>query len=175
MTPEPAIATEMFTVAVLAMALFLLVWCLQALASFRHTHLARYSAVYGSFRLEREARGQRLLRNWLTPAQLRCYEEHAYFEVVGSHSGRTYRIHHGTQANVEQLDVEGRTACAWCFVPEGDLVAGDVMLAQKIAIETNEKAALAVAIRYATLRHLPSALRGRPPALFGTGIGPVSN
>jgi hypothetical protein len=35
----------------------------------------------------------------------------------------------------------------WCFVPEGNLVAGDVMLAQKIALETNERAALAVAYR----------------------------
>jgi hypothetical protein len=31
-------------------------------------------------------------------------------------------------------------------------VAGDVMLAQKIALETNERAAIAVAIKYATLR-----------------------
>jgi hypothetical protein len=37
----------------------------------------------------------------------------------------------------------------WCFVPEGGLVAGDVMLAQKIALETNERAALAVANRFA--------------------------
>jgi hypothetical protein len=36
----------------------------------------------------------------------------------------------------------------WCFVPEGSLVAGDVMLAQKIALETSEYAALAVARRF---------------------------
>jgi hypothetical protein len=35
----------------------------------------------------------------------------------------------------------------WCFVPKGSLVAGD--LAQKIALETNERAALAVANRFA--------------------------
>jgi hypothetical protein len=33
----------------------------------------------------------------------------------------------------------------WCFVPRGPLVAGDVMLAQKIALETDESGALAVA------------------------------
>jgi hypothetical protein len=37
--------------------------------------------------------------------------------------------------------------CKWCFVPDGDLVAGDVMLAQKVALETNERGALSVAHR----------------------------
>ena len=40
-----------------------------------------------------------------------------------------------------------RHVCKWCFVPDGDLVAGDVMLAQKIALETNERSALSVAHR----------------------------
>jgi hypothetical protein len=30
----------------------------------------------------------------------------------------------------------GDKVCAWCFVPEGNLAAGDCMLAQKIALET---------------------------------------
>ena len=75
-----------------------------------------------------------------------------YFDVIGSDNGAIYRIHHGQQANVEQLDNAGQPVCAWCFVPVGDLVAGDVMLAQKIALKTNERAAIAVAIRYETLR-----------------------
>jgi hypothetical protein len=33
----------------------------------------------------------------------------------------------------------------WCFVPRDPLVAGDVMLAQKIALETDEQGALALA------------------------------
>ncbi len=36
----------------------------------------------------------------------------------------------------------------WCFAPKGYLVAGDVMLAQKIALETDERGALAVANRF---------------------------
>jgi hypothetical protein len=36
---------------------------------------------------------------------------------------------------------------AWCFGPEGELPIGDVMLAQKIALEKNERAALALANR----------------------------
>jgi hypothetical protein len=83
---------------------------------------------------------------------LRSYEQHGYFEVAGSESGTIYRIHHGTQANVEQLDDLGQPVCAWCFVPMGNLVVGDVMLAQKIALETNEQAAIAIAVKYASLR-----------------------
>ena len=53
----------------------------------------------------------------------------------------------GTQTNVVELDNTGQPVCKWCFVPDGSLVAGDVMLTQKIALETNERAALAVANR----------------------------
>jgi hypothetical protein len=96
---------------------------------------------------ERQARGLKLLKDWLSPEQFTCYEQHKYFEVIGSDSARVYRIHHGTQTNVEELDGIGEPVCSWCFVPEGNLVAGDVMLAQKIALETDERGALAVANR----------------------------
>ena len=62
--------------------------------------------------------------------------------------GRTrFRIHLGTQTNIEELGSNGRLVCKWCFGPDGNLAAGDVMLTQKIALETNERAALAVANR----------------------------
>jgi hypothetical protein len=96
-----------------------------------------------------ENRGLRLLKEWLSPAQLTCYEQHGYFEVVGSDSGKVYRIHHGYQGNVEQLDDIGEPVCRLCFLPEGHLVAGDIMLAQKVALETGENAALGVANRFA--------------------------
>jgi hypothetical protein len=47
--------------------------------------------------------------------------------------------------NVHELDEHGRAKAGWCFVPNQQLVPGDVMLAQKIALETNELSALAVA------------------------------
>jgi hypothetical protein len=47
--------------------------------------------------------------------------------------------------NVHEIDAAGRAKIGWCFVPAGYLVAGDIMLAQKIALETNEFGALAVA------------------------------
>ena len=47
--------------------------------------------------------------------------------------------------------------CVGVFMPLGQLVAGDVMLAQKIALETNESAALAVANRFLPRGELPGS------------------
>jgi hypothetical protein len=92
-----------------------------------------------------EARGLRLLRGWLSPEQRAQFDTKGYFDVVGCDSGRRYRIHYGTMTNVHELDDAGRPVEGWCFVPIGQLVAGDIMLAQKIALETREFSALAVA------------------------------
>jgi hypothetical protein len=94
---------------------------------------------------EHEARGRKLLLEWLSEAQRKQYEERSCFEVTGCHTGRRYRIRHGMGTNVYELDDKGRPLTGWCFVPEGYLVAGDVMLAQKIALETDELSALKVA------------------------------
>jgi hypothetical protein len=104
-----------------------------------------------------EAKGQRLLRAWLTPQQRTQYDSCGYFEVVGGETGVRYRIRQGVAANVEQLDQEGRPLIGRCFLPIGDLVAGDVMLAQKVALETNERAALAVAWKFYVSEPLPPA------------------
>jgi hypothetical protein len=96
----------------------------------------------------REARGITLLREWLSPEQQAQLDASKCFDVVGCDSGRRYRIGHGTGTNVHELDDAGRPVMGWCFVPSGHLVAGDVMLAQKIALETNERAALAVANKF---------------------------
>jgi hypothetical protein len=94
---------------------------------------------------KRELRGRELLREWLSPEQLAQYDSHNYFEVTGCHTGKRYRIHHGFGTNVYELDDGGVPRVGWCFVPDAHLVAGDVMLAQKIALETDERGALAVA------------------------------
>jgi hypothetical protein len=96
----------------------------------------------------REARGLRLLRSWLTPEQCAQFDAKRYFEVIGCDSGRRYRIRYGTMSNVLEIDDAGCPKVGWCFVPVGSLVAGDIMLAQKIALETNELGALAVANRF---------------------------
>jgi hypothetical protein len=97
---------------------------------------------------DREARGIQLLREWLTPEQLAQFDAKRYFDVIGCDSGKRYRIHYGSATNVHEIDSEGRSIDGWCFVPSGQLVPGDVMLAQKIALETNEFRALDVANRF---------------------------
>jgi hypothetical protein len=92
-----------------------------------------------------EARGLRLLRSWLSPGQRAQFDATRYFDVIGCDSGRRFRIHHGVVTNVHEVDATGHPNVGWCFAPVGHLVAGDVMLAQKIALETNEFGALAVA------------------------------
>jgi hypothetical protein len=161
---DTAIATAMFAVPMIAMVLFLLVWCLKGLVAFREIRRQRQGKSRNALALEANARGLMLLKNWLSPAQLRSYEKYEYFEVIGSDSGGIYRIHHGKQANVEQLNSRGQPVCAWCFLPEGDLVPGDIMLAQKIALETNEREALAVAIRYSAML-TRTVTRARPLSL----------
>ena len=93
----------------------------------------------------REARGINLLREWLSPMQRAQFDATKYFDVVGCDTGRRYRIHYGRVTNVHQIDEAGQPVTGWCFVPSGSLVAGDVMLVQKIALETNEQTTLAVA------------------------------
>jgi hypothetical protein len=54
--------------------------------------------------------------------------------------------------NVLQLDGSGHTVTKWCFMPKGFLVKGDMLLAQKIALETMELEALAVANKSRAVR-----------------------
>lgn len=86
-------------------------------------------------------RATALLREWLTPAQLRQFDADGCFEVVGNNSGLRYRLKAG---RVDALDRDGCEIFGLCFHPGGRLASGDVMLAQKIAIESDENATLAV-------------------------------
>jgi hypothetical protein len=95
-----------------------------------------------------QERGIQLLRENLSLAQRRQYEKYGYFDVTGGKTGKRYRIRHGRQMNIEQLDRNGRRVCGWCFFPQGSLVSGDVMLAQKAALELFESDALRIANRF---------------------------
>jgi hypothetical protein len=101
----------------------------------------------------REARGQKLLREWLSSEQRAEFDAKRYFDVIGCDSGKRYRIHYGATTNVHEIGDDGSPLVGWCFLPKGPLVAGDVMLAQKIALETYECSALAVANRFPTDLH----------------------
>jgi hypothetical protein len=92
-----------------------------------------------------ERRGIELLRSWLTPEQTAQWDTRGHFEVVGCDTGRRYRITRGRAMNIQELDANGRTVAQWCFAPEATLAAGDVLLAQKIALETMEQRVLTLA------------------------------
>jgi hypothetical protein len=96
-------------------------------------------------RCEAEERAMALLRSWLTPEQDKQWVARREFEVIGCDTGTRYRITHRAVMNVHQLDPAGRTVVQWCFAPEGGLAPGDILLAQKIALETMEREVLALA------------------------------
>ena len=103
----------------------------------------RYRARFAT----REERGVNLLREWLSPEQRALFDAKRYFDVIGCDNGKRYRIHYGETTNVHEIGDDDLPSVGWCFMPVGSLVAGDVMLAQKIALETYEYGALAVANR----------------------------
>ena len=92
-----------------------------------------------------QERAIQLLKQHLSPAQREQFEKLSYLYVTGGYSRNTYRIRHGVQMNVEQLDRSGRPIRRLCFMPQGYLAVGDVMLAQKLALELFEKEALEIA------------------------------
>ena len=95
-----------------------------------------------------EQRANTLLKEWLCPEQRLTLDRRGYFEVTGSHTGKCYRIRRHGQMNIDELGKDGAPIAIWCFGPVGNLPLGDVMLTQKLALETNEQATLAVANRF---------------------------
>jgi hypothetical protein len=107
-------------------------------------------AAHAAQHLDAETKSRILLREWLSPEQLVQYEARGAFEVIGSKTGKRYRIEERRQLNVYELDRSGRDSHGWCFIPDGGLATGDVMLAQKIALETDEERVMTVALRFRT-------------------------
>ena len=88
------------------------------------------------------------LRSWLTPDQLRQFDEHGCFIVRGSDTGKRYQINYGNVAyNIDELDDNDCVVQRFCVVPEGNLPVGDVMLTQNFAFEKDELNARRVANR----------------------------
>jgi hypothetical protein len=105
-------------------------------------------AAHAAQRLDPESKSKLLLREWLFPEQLAQYEAMGAFEVIGSETGTRYRIQEGRQQNVYEMDGKDRRIRGWCFMPKGNLATGDVMLAQKIALETDEEDVMKVAVLF---------------------------
>jgi hypothetical protein len=92
-----------------------------------------------------EEKGLSLLRSWLTRQQDEQWSRDNAFDVVGCDTGTRYRITDSTSMNIIELDKDGHSVRRWCFTPVGSVVKGDVLLAQKIALETMENRARGVA------------------------------
>ena len=95
-------------------------------------------------------RGLELLKSNLSPDQLQDFLTYRCFDVLVGATGRTYRIRFGGTMNVQELHPDGSCARRLCFFPEGELVDGDIVLAQKVALETFETEALAIANKLPT-------------------------
>jgi hypothetical protein len=101
------------------------------------------------------------MRDWLSPGQREQFDKSGYFEVFGCATRKRYRIYHVRVApNVYEVDDMRSLKVGICFLPTGRLVSGDVMLAQKIALETDEHSAIAVANKF-SVRALPRKNLGR--------------
>jgi hypothetical protein len=112
---------------------------------------------------------------WLTPERKKQWRSGGVFEVIGCDTGTRYLITYTSAMNIHQLDEAGLSVAQWCFVPKGDLAPGDVLLVQKIALETMEREVLALANRQPIV-HRSSARRSdacaRPTALVPRAATP---
>ena len=100
-------------------------------------------------RREAESRSHRLLVDNLSDTQRTEFLARGSFDVIGGDTGKRYRIKRDRQMNIEELDRSGRRIKQLCFLPKGDVPLGDMMLAQKLALELFETEALGIAIRAA--------------------------
>ena len=100
---------------------------------------------------EAEQRAQKLLESHLSATQLAQFSALGWFEVTGGDTGTRYVIRNFNSVNIDQLNSNGECVKRWCFGPKGNLATGDVLLAQKLALECFERQALERAHRHMIL------------------------
>jgi hypothetical protein len=89
-------------------------------------------------------RARALLHAMLSVQQREQLQREQFFEVIGHHSQKRYRVRQGSHGNVRLLDKAGREVTSYCAQPHG-VPTEDSMLAQKLALEHEEQAFLKVA------------------------------
>ena len=94
-------------------------------------------------RVAAQERAEQLLRDQLTIEQAAQLVQGNYFEVI-SESGKRYQVTRGIQGNVFAYDGARRVG-RYCIHPDTDVPVGDVMLAQKLMLETCEREFLRIA------------------------------
>lgn len=119
-------------------------------AANRHERLRNLREEQAREQLRRDlanGRARRLLGEFLTPAQHEELVTRSHIHVKGQ-DGKTYRICAATHQNV--FEVEGdRPVTQFCVVPrDPSLPLYDIMLAQKLMLETNIEGFMALANRW---------------------------
>ena len=88
-----------------------------------------------------EQRAQELLESH-SATQFAQFSALGWFEVTGGDTGTRFVIRNFRWVNIDQLNASGECEKRWCFGPQGNLAMGDVLLAQKLALECFESQAL---------------------------------
>jgi hypothetical protein len=91
------------------------------------------------------ARSLQLLADNLSSTQYQQFARRSCFEVTGGVTGKRYRIGTAQMYNFALLDERGDCEYLLCFAPTGAFPLGDVLLAQKLALELYETDVLRVA------------------------------
>jgi len=86
---------------------------------------------------EIELRAKNLLLSCLTPDQRTMYEREQKFRVV-SNRGNVFELHHKRLHGVYRLDMQGKKIEEWCVSPHGRIPICDVLLSQKVMLESDE-------------------------------------
>jgi hypothetical protein len=112
------------------------------------------------------ARALALLHSCLNDEQRDMLRTHRKFRVV-SNLGNIFEIREGKMHNIYKLDMAGNVLENWCVLPHGELAQGDVMLAQKLWLETDE----AETERCANVTHVASGrLLRSAPVQYQSGV-----
>lgn len=108
-----------------------------------HAEYEKRNAERHARELAARARAERLLLANLTAEQRETLLGRGFFEVKAK-SGQRYKIGRSTHGNIVRLDDRGVAVARLCAQPSG-VPVDDAILAQKLALETDEAAFLRVA------------------------------
>lgn len=92
---------------------------------------------------EANERAEKLLQEVLSPAQRAELQRKNYFHVRAN--GRRFRITRGWAGNVLEVDARSRLRYRFCAHPNQHVPAPDVMLAQKLVLESEPERFFSVA------------------------------
>jgi hypothetical protein len=106
--------------------------------------VARKAEIAAAERKAAIEKARALLLSMLSVKQREQYQRDRFFEVIGQHTRRRYRVRQGTHGNVRLLDDKGREVTSYCAQPSG-VPDEDAMLAQALMLEHHEQDFLKVA------------------------------